>query len=91
MEEEILIGPATAQEISRGAPIEGALENPLLKKRCLAQSATNAAKDASFLSGQQAKSRFTAAIALEKMTGLNQKAALLKMTWKSSTKSWIES
>ena len=64
-----------AQEDSAEAqtgPEEAALEGLTLKKKCTAQSATNAAKNAKFRSGQVATSRFTAAIASEKMKGLKQ-------------------
>ena len=51
---------------------EAALEGLTLKKKCTAQSATNAAKNAKFRSGQVATSRFTAAIVSEKMKDLSQ-------------------
>jgi len=76
LEGEIQIGPVMeVQEDSAGAqtgPKEAALEDLILKSRCMMQSATNAAKNAKFLSGHQEKSRFTAAAVLEKMKDLNQ-------------------
>lgn len=95
MEEEILIGLVmVAQEVMaetlRG-PQEEALEDPILKKKCIVQSATNAAKGVKFLSGQQERSQCIAAIVSEKVTGLNQKApAQLKMILMLSMKSSIE-
>lgn len=76
MEEEIQAGPAMGvQEDSAGAqtgPEEAALEDLILKKKCTAQSATNAAKNAKFLSGRRETNLFTAAIVSEKMKDLNQ-------------------
>ena len=76
MEEEIQTGPAMgAREDSaeaRTGPEEVALEDLNLKRKCTAQSVTNAAKNAKFLSSHQEKSRFTAAIASERMKDLSQ-------------------
>ena len=93
MEEEILIGPVMAgQEGSAGTLIgpEGVLKDPALKKRCIMQYATGAAKGAKFHLSPRVKSRFIAATASEKMTGWNQEAPRIKMNWELSTKSWIE-
>ena len=58
--------------VAQTGPEEAALEDLTLKNKCIMQSATNAAKNAKFLSGHQETSRFTAAIVLEKMKDLNQ-------------------
>ena len=93
MEEGIRIGLAIAvQKTLIGTPIgqEEALENLLLKKKCLMLSATNAEKDAKFLSSQRARSQFIAAIVSEKVTGLNQEElAQLIMILQLSTRNWI--
>ena len=62
-------------ETPRG-PRKEVLEDPILKKACIVQSAANAAKGAKFLSSLRARSPFIAAIVFEKMTGLNHGAAL---------------
>ena len=76
MEGELLTGPVMEAKEglagTRTGQEEAVLEDQALKKKCIMQSATNAAKDAKSLSGQPATSQFTAAIALEKMKDLNQ-------------------
>lgn len=78
MEEGIQAGPVMeAQEDLAEAQTgqeEADLEDLNSKRKCTAQSVTNAAKNAKFLSGQAATSLFTAAIVSEKMKDLNQKA-----------------
>jgi len=75
LEEEILAGQATvAKEDLAGALTgleEAALEDLNSRKKCTAQYATNAAKNAKFLSGRPETNRFTAAIVSEKMKNFN--------------------
>ena len=93
MEEGILAGQVMAALgylIETPIGQEEALENLLLKKKCLMLSATNAEKDAKFLSSQRARSQFIAAIVSEKVTGLNQEElAQLIMILQLSTRNWI--
>ena len=70
MEGENLIGPATAPLEGLAGILkaeEGVLKDPALKKRCIMQYATGAAKGAKFLSSLQARSRSIAATALVSM------------------------
>ena len=77
MEGENLIGPATAPLEGLAGILkaeEGVLKDPALKKRCIMQYATGAAKGAKFLSSLRARSLFIAAVVFKKMTGLNHAA-----------------